>query len=524
MTSTRPPPPCSLLHLVAGAALIPLFLPLASAPALGSEAFGDYVYYPGDPHSHTGVSGDGIASDIHDGCVSCGALSTVFDYAAIQGLDWVAFSEHSNDDDGTRNADPTEFADFIAEQLAHDDEGSGLVIVPSAEVWFGIGGVAIGHRNLLLFGDDATLDGFTMYDGTPNGDISTEIGACSVIDTWMDSVTAAWGHALLIPHHPYGLAPVAVDWSCHSDTYEPGVEIYSHWGNSLGWDRVYDEVGSPQAGHSVHDAMDPSGYGLRMGFLGGTDSHDTRPGETCDPDTGQRFAGGITMVVADPAETFSREVIYAAIQAHSTYASTGPMVPMTVTYFVDGIEVGHLGQDIEVSAGETLVVQVAIPEDDAVNAMEVFLVTPTGEIPLDQQDVNTWQAAISSGDLPAWFYAAVNLDGVPYRTRTNCNDGGDGTEWLWASPSWFTVTDADADGDGYSVADGDCADAVSAVNPGAAEVWYDGVDQNCDRLDDFDADQDGYRPLGYGGADCDDTDPFIRRPPRGHRVPPDCWP
>ena len=58
----------------------------------------------------------------------------------------------------------------------------------------------------------------------------------------------------------------------------------------------------------------------------------------------------------------------------------------------------------------------------------------------------------------------------------------------------------DIDGDGYTEADGDCDDGDAQVNPGAAEVWYDGVDQDCDANDD---DQDGD---GFAVADdCDDT-------------------
>lgn len=503
-----------------------LLLSGATLPsAHASEAFGEYVFYAGDPHSHTGVSGDGIASDMHGGCVSCGALATVFDYATVQGLDWVAFSDHVNDDGGTRNAIESEYDDFLSAQLAHDDDGTGLVIVPSAEVWFSLGGTAIGHRNLLLFGDDATLAGFSMYEATPNGDLTTELGSCGAIDTWMDSLTATRGHALLIPHHPYGLLPVAMDWSCHSETYEVAVEVYSHWGNALGGGRTYDTVGSPQTGHSVHDAMDPGGYALHMGFLAGTDSHDTRPGETCSRDTSSRYAGGITMVVAEASEVFSRATIYNAILTHSTYASTGPIVPMTVTYLVDGVEVGHLGEDIAVDSGSAVVVRVAIPVDDASNALEVFLVTPDGEIPVDYAGTGMWQATIGSEDLPGWLYAAVNLEGAPYTTRATCTDGGDSTEWLWSSPSWFTVVDDDTDGDGYTHWDGDCSDSDASVNPGAPEIWYDGLDQDCDRRDDYDSDRDGYRSVLFGGSDCNDADPTIRRPPMGHRVPPDCrWP
>ncbi len=61
---------------------------------------------------------------------------------------------------------------------------------------------------------------------------------------------------------------------------------------------------------------------------------------------------------------------------------------------------------------------------------------------------------------------------------------------------------SDDDGDGWSVRDGDCDDADPTAHPGAAEVWYDGVDEACDGGDDFDQDADGYDV----DLDCDDTD------------------
>ena len=43
----------------------------------------------------------------------------------------------------------------------------------------------------------------------------------------------------------------------------------------------------------------------------------------------------------------------------------------------------------------------------------------------------------------------------------------------------------------------DCNDAVAGINPGATDVWYDGVDTNCSDNDDYDVDADNYVPTAY---------------------------
>lgn len=87
---------------------------------------------------------------------------------------------------------------------------------------------------------------------------------------------------------------------------------------------------------------------------------------------------------------------------------------------------------------------------------------------------------------------------------------------------WFP----DLDGDGYGAAgaaavagcdapDGhvadasDCDDAMEGVHPGAPEVAYDGIDDDCDGVDLTDADGDGSDAIATGGADCDDANPVI---------------
>ncbi len=66
----------------------------------------------------------------------------------------------------------------------------------------------------------------------------------------------------------------------------------------------------------------------------------------------------------------------------------------------------------------------------------------------------------------------------------------------------------DNDGDTFTSLS-DCDDNDADVYPGAPEIWYDGVDQNCDGLNDFDQDGDGDPSADFGGTDCDDTDPNV---------------
>ncbi len=75
---------------------------------------------------------------------------------------------------------------------------------------------------------------------------------------------------------------------------------------------------------------------------------------------------------------------------------------------------------------------------------------------------------------------------------------------------WYDGLDQDCDGndddqdsDGYALVN-DCNDIDAAISPTDAEIWYDGTDQNCDGNDD-DQDEDGHRAIVTGGDDCDDV-------------------
>ena len=103
----------------------------------------------------------------------------------------------------------------------------------------------------------------------------------------------------------------------------------------------------------------------------------------------------------------------------------------------------------------------------------------------------------------------VDVDEDGYSAAVDCDDSDD-----WVNPGavevWYDGVDqdcdgndADADGDGWERLE-DCDESDASVNPEAAETWYDGVDQDCDGNDD-DADADGW-PVD---VDCDEGDPSV---------------
>ena len=119
----------------------------------------------------------------------------------------------------------------------------------------------------------------------------------------------------------------------------------------------------------------------------------------------------------------------------------------------------------------------------------------------DQNAVSAWEVDFGN----------VAYLGLLYSASSNYNNtdlrSGDADQLLEQAVDW-AASGGDADGDGYSGAD-DCDEDDPAINVGAKEIWYDGIDQNCDEWSDYDQDLDGYDAVDYGGDDCDDADPDI---------------
>lgn len=106
--------------------------------------------------------------------------------------------------------------------------------------------------------------------------------------------------------------------------------------------------------------------------------------------------------------------------------------------------------------------------------------------------------------------ADEHCDGVDEDCDSDVDEAAvDGTIWY---------VDADGDGfggtetvtectqpKGYTTNSDDCDDGHAEAHPGAAEIWYDAIDEDCLGGDDFDQDGDGYALA----VDCADTDTAI---------------
>lgn len=155
--------------------------------------------------------------------------------------------------------------------------------------------------------------------------------------------------ALLVPHLP-SAEPVEhhrIDWSHHDDRDEPVVEIFSQWS---------DLNARLQATTSEEN---PSGVqaallqGHRMGFVGGSDNHAARPGET----------GGLAAVWAPALE---RDAIISALRTRRCFATSGQR---TIVEF--GLAGAPAGSAVALP-GREVALEATIHAESAVTSVEIL--------------------------------------------------------------------------------------------------------------------------------------------------------
>ncbi|GDX80366.1 hypothetical protein LBMAG42_21770 [Deltaproteobacteria bacterium] len=423
-------------------------LPAGEAPPAST------VYF-GDPHVHTGVSEDGCSADLGEIDASCNAFSDIVDFAVGQGLTWFVLTDHVNgekfrtaagaEDDWRRTVDAALSA-------------SGVLVLPGAEVFLETASDPLGHRSVFFFAD--ALPGLQRVTVGPSG-VSSYVDSCAAVQAWTRDLEARFGPVLLVPHHPAAPSPMPTDWDCLTEN-DAAVEVYSQWGNSLrvgsaaqpwaSYDAMVGDAGSrdPAAG-TVYQALTKR-RDHPLGFMAGTDHHDTTPGAVCTPWSESKYGGGLTGVALPEGVPLSRASLFEAIKARHTYATTGPRVPVEVAVFdASGAYVGGMGDLVDRTGRITFRVTVDSPEvwDDELRGVTTIL--PVGGDP--ETDVRRALVRVAPGvfegvvDVPGGasthipVYVELLLDG-PNAHPPGCVDEPVGqaveaTERVWTSPTWF---------------------------------------------------------------------------------------
>ncbi len=142
-----------------------------------------------------------------------------------------------------------------------------------------------------------------------------------------------------------------------------------------------------------------------------------------------------------------------------------------------------------------------VPEDSTTGCGDPPEGWSTSDLDCDDQD-----ATINPNARELCDALDRNCDGDPIAAAD------DGNVQVWADADGDTYGDDSAKAKtvcsgatGVALRQGDCDDDRADVSPDAAEVPYDGVDQDCDAGNEWDADLDGEAAIAFGGSDCDDA-------------------
>ena len=141
-----------------------------------------------------------------------------------------------------------------------------------------------------------------------------------------------------------------------------------------------------------------------------------------------------------------------------------------------------------------------------------------GSPAIDAGDPSLFDVDGSRSDIGAWGGPLAPLtdeDGDGSFAHADCDDedprtfpGAPEVPYDGVDQDCDGIDPTDLDGDGFEGGPGgvDCDDNDPRINPDAMEIWYDGIDQDCRGDDDDDQDGDGFAAAARGGTDCDDLD------------------
>lgn len=440
-------------------------LALLAAPARAADPpSGRWVW--GDLHAHSGWSYDGC-EDAEAGCAPRGALpgEDFFENAAAAGLDFAALTDHAEADRWGPEGEEGALWDIWEEQAAVVQRARGGPVLPILGYeWTAFredqldGHRRGSHRTVLLGSDDACvprrISGFFLRadpylgpDGLTVFLQEDEEVMDEAPELWeaLDEAEEACGPTRWISfaHHPAYELPQSTDWALDENRpdRETLVEIASEHGSS--------ECADPDAEGCAWRINEVQGYfpegsvqaalarGFRLGFTGGTDGHDARPGSLedgpgrvgqLDGDGLPRLQfmdGALTGVFLEEGQELGIEALFDALEARRTLATTGPRPALSAWAESEDGRVWLPGALLPRDAGPLTLVLEAGDAGEGYRLDRVERVGVDGLVEDASEEAEarfTWDPG--PGD---WTYL---------RLRYASEAAADGEERVWVSP-WF---------------------------------------------------------------------------------------
>jgi hypothetical protein len=418
----------------------------------------------GDLHAHSGLSHDGC-EEVGDDCRPRGDEpgEDFFARASDAALDFVAMTEHAEYLTYLPEDDGPEVSIWEAEQQRVQD-AEGLVALLGYEWTFVRPGLVGGHKTVLLeevsscasrrIGAGVSEPSTDLPGGGRFMDMNPEV-VLSNRALW-DALDAAQGtcpgsgRAVTFAHHPAWTPPEMVDWTDPVNTpdpdFEPVVEIHSEhassecadlsaegcdWGLATEPTRIHYPEGAVQTALA---------QGYRLGFVGGTDGHDARPGSIDDgPSCTSRMTdtdddgiedtficheqGGALTGVYTAADTLSRGALLDALFARETAATSGPRLPLRIV-LRDGD--GAVRLPGAAAAAGDVAVYIALGEEDldGLEFIEAALLAP------DNHTI-AW-----TDTLPAILDVSLQDNTTAYLRLRLWDPDAEAEQRIWLSP-WF---------------------------------------------------------------------------------------
>ena len=344
--------------------------------------------YWGDPHVHT------VLSQCHaDKCRSVDFCYTAGRY--VTGLDWVAAADHVSNG-------RCEFARWKQQALACDAHDDPPAFVTLGGYEASLQGGCGGDTNVYM-----TEWPQMFVDEHDEGNVRT---LCEKLGDVLGPEKF-----FVVPHHTtrtgkHGEIP---DEIYPGEELMPVVEIHSKWGTS-------EYRGNPNPLKDIHPGpsyvQDFLARGLKLGFIGGTDTHATMPaGGGLEPGHIDRLPG----LTAVRCEQLTRRSVFDAIRNRNCYAASGERI-----YLDARIEQAGTVREVSVTAA-------------ARSDIETIEIVRNGEV-VDACRPGAWSGTVELTDDVAlaglWLESQYLGRFAYYYVRVTCVGGAQ----AWSSPVWLT--------------------------------------------------------------------------------------